>query len=396
MTGLPGIGSLLPADEGFCHQIPDTFATVGASDPSWTEKVCAMAAARDGSLQLGFGLGKYTNRNVMDAYAGVSRGVEQMTVRASRRLAPHPDLTVIGPVTYEVLEPMQLVRFALDRNDAQPIAFDWVFHAAVPPSLEDRTHTRAAFRVSSDLVRYHQIGVASGWIEVDGSRTEMTPDDWVSTRDHSWGVRYDVGQPLSDVEPFDMLAVPGLSFRMVWSPVLMERSDGSRYGLMMHYQIVRAPGYASKKVMGGIEHADGRVEAWTDLEPELTFDPVNRRLRGGRVHATTGTGRAARTRTLEVDVVSDTGFHLGAGLYFGFDGHHHGEWRGDLHVDGERIADCSEPEAARRLHQIRDTVVHVVDPGDEEDPGGEGWGNCQPIITGGDPDLGLREEASFV
>jgi hypothetical protein len=39
-----------PADERFDHQIPDTFATVGTSDRSWTEKVCAMAAKRDGSL----------------------------------------------------------------------------------------------------------------------------------------------------------------------------------------------------------------------------------------------------------------------------------------------------------------------------------------------------------
>src|SRR3954452_8459559 len=101
------IGDLVPADEAFCHQIPDTFATVGSSDPSWTEKVCAMAAARDGSLQLGFGLGKYTNRNVMDAYAGISRGVEQITVRASRRLAPDPLTTTIGPIRYEVLEPLQ-------------------------------------------------------------------------------------------------------------------------------------------------------------------------------------------------------------------------------------------------------------------------------------------------
>ncbi len=46
------IGPLLAADEGFTHQIADTFAVVGASDPSWTEKVCAMAAAKDGSLQL--------------------------------------------------------------------------------------------------------------------------------------------------------------------------------------------------------------------------------------------------------------------------------------------------------------------------------------------------------
>ena len=63
------IGPLGAADEWFNHQIPDTVAVVGTSDPAWTEKVCAMAMAKDGSLQLGFGLGKYANRNVMDCYA---------------------------------------------------------------------------------------------------------------------------------------------------------------------------------------------------------------------------------------------------------------------------------------------------------------------------------------
>ena len=167
------VGGLTPADETFTHQITETFATVGSSDPSWTEKVCAMAAARDGSLQLGFGLGKYTNRNVMDGYAGISRGVEQITVRASRRLAPDPLTTTIGPVRYEVLEPLQKVRFALDANDTQPLAFDWVFEAAVPPATEERTHQRAplGYRISAELVRYHQIGLASGWVELDTAVT---------------------------------------------------------------------------------------------------------------------------------------------------------------------------------------------------------------------------------
>jgi hypothetical protein len=380
------IGPLLAADEGFGHQIADTFAVVGSSDPSWTEKVCAMAAARDGSLQLGFGLGKYTNRNVMDAYAGVSRGVEQITVRASRRLAGEPERMVIGPIRYEVVEPMRVVRFVLEPNDCQPVAFDWTFEAAVPPFLEDRTHHRNGFRVSADLVRYHQTGVASGWVQVDGERTELTPDAWVSTRDHSWGVRYDVGLPPADIEQVDTLA--GVSFRMIWCPVLMERPDGSRYALHLHYQIIKAPGFLHKTLMGGVEHPDGRGEPWLDLDPDLSFDKDNRRLKGGRIEATTAGG----VRTLEIETVSDTGFHLGAGLYFGFDGHHHGEWRGNLHVDGERIADCSDPATARRLHQIRDTVVHVVDPVG----GGHGWGNCQPIITGGDAELGLAADDSFM
>jgi hypothetical protein len=382
------VGPVVPADEGLCHQITDTFAVVGSSDLSWTEKICAMAAAKDGSLQLGFGLGKYANRNVMDGYGGISSGVEQRTVRASRRLAPDSDMTVVGPLRYEVVEPLRSVRFVLEPNDTQPIAFDWLFEGIVPPFAEDRTHMRQGYRVGSDLVRYHQTGVASGWVEVEGHRTELSPQGWISTRDHSWGVRYDVGLPPTDLEPHDALA--GLSFQMIWSPIAMQRPDGTRYGLFMHYQIVKGPGFTHKHVvMGGIEHPDGRAEPFIDLEPDLQFDPLNRRLRGGRVRATTADGQ---NRTIEMEVVSNTGFHLGAGLYFGFDGHHHGQWRGALVVDGEHIEDCAHPQAARRLHQIRDTVVHVVDPVERA----EGWGNCQPIVTGADPALGLSAEDSFM
>jgi hypothetical protein len=179
-------------------------------------------------------------------------------------------------------------------------------------------------------------------------------------------VRYDVGLPPQDLEPGDPLA--GLSFRMIWSPIAMERPDGSRYGIFLHYQIFQGPGFVHKHViMGGVESPDGAYDRFADLEPELSFDPVTRRLRGGRIHATTADGS---TRTLGVEVVSDTGFHLGAGLYFGFDGHHHGQW----------------------LHQIRDTVIHVTDPSG----GGQGWGNCQPIITGGDDALGLSADDSFM
>ena len=205
------IGPLVPADEGFSHQIADTFATVGSSDPSWTEKVCAMAAARDGSLQLGFGLGKYTNRNVMDALRAASPAASSRSpcgrAAASR---PSPSCTVDRP------DPLRGARAAAARcasrstpTTCQPIAFDWVFEAVVPPLLEDRTHTRAGYRVSADLVRYHQIGVGSGWVEVDGERTEIDPDTWVSTRDHSWGVRYDVGAAAHRHRAARLLAIPG-------------------------------------------------------------------------------------------------------------------------------------------------------------------------------------------
>jgi len=382
------IGPLLDADEGFSHQIADTFAVVSQTDPSWTEKVCAMAARRDGSLQLGFGLGKYPNRNVMDGYGGASRAREQWTVRASRTLAPEPERTRIGPVVYEVLEPMKTVRFRLEANDVQPLAFDWVFEASLPPQLEERTHSRSpsGYRVAAELVRYHQIGVASGWIELEGERHEIDPSEWVSTRDHSWGVRYDVGAPAADLEPSDPMA--GMSFLMFWCPVRLEAADGSPYGLFFHLVDVSARGYKRQQVMGGFEYPDGRVEPIVEITPEVGFDPDNRRLSSGRIHFGMADGSS---RTIDIEVLGDTGFHLGAGLYFGFDGHHHGEWRGPLHLEGEHIPDCTTPDEARRLHQIRDTVIRVSDP----QGGGVGWGNCQPIAVGAFPEHGLTADSSF-
>lgn len=383
------LGPLVAADESLHHQITDTFATVAQVDRSWTEKVCAMAAPADGTVQLAFGLGRYPNRGVLDAYAGVSRGAEQWTVRASRRLSPDPDRTGAGPIRYEVVEPLRAVRFSLDANDVQPISFSWTFTGAVPAALEQREQHRSrdGARLDADIVRYHHIGTAHGWVEVDGTRYELDDDTAVSTRDHSWGVRYMVGAPVADVE--DPARPPGVSTTVIWSPILCRRPDGSRYGIHLYYQRHGLGGWQRIELQGGIEHPDGRREPFAALvvEPQVRDD--NRRLTAATLHATMADGSA---RPLTITALGDTGFHLGAGLYFGFDGHWHGEWRGDLHTDGEHVPDCTAPEVARRLHQMRDNLVRVEDPL----AGGTGVGNMQTIFAGPHPELGLTEEASFL
>ena len=206
---------------------------VEISDAALFGKVAVMlggtSSEREVSLQ--------TGKAVLDAYAAVSRGVTQRTVRASRRLLPEAERTAVGPIQYEIVEPLRKVRFRLEANERQPIAFDWLFEAVVPPFTEERTFMRHENRLASDLVRYHQTGVASGWIEVEGRRVEMDPGSWVSTRDHSWGVRYDVGVPPGDVEPRPSIP-PGVGFMMIWSPVLMEREDGSRYAVIGEFVCV--------------------------------------------------------------------------------------------------------------------------------------------------------------
>ena len=385
------IAPLVPSDEYFNHQIVDTFACVGQTDPAWAEKVCGQAAARDGSLQIGFGIGKYTNRNVMDAYAGISRGVEQRTVRASRELAPAHDSLSVGPIHYEIVEPMQKVRVRLDPSDVQPISFELLFDAVVPPTVEEREDRRilVGTRHNAHQIRYHQTGLASGWVEVEGERSEITPETWFSTRDHSWGIRQEVGAPLTDLQPQELENPP--SVLAIWNPLYLEHPDGSRYAMHHYYLRVEFPGgFVHEKFQGGIEYPNGARTLFRGLRPEISFHPENRRFQGGIFHFEKADGS---TLSLPVDVVSDTGFHLGTGLYHGFDGKFHGGHRGKLHQDGECIADCTEFKAARRVHQIRDCVVTVHDP----ETGARGWGNCQTIAMGTWPQFGLEsDETSFI
>ncbi len=365
------IGPLVNADEFFNHQIVETHASVLQSDPNWAEKVCGMVAARDGSLSIGLGFGKYVNRNVVDAYGGVTRGVEQWTVRASRALDSAVNNIDVGPLRYEVIEPLRQVRVRLEATEQQPIAFDLLLDGLLPCMLEDREDRRTltGYRHSANQIRYHQTGVASGWIELQGQRHQVTPEDWVMTRDHSWGLRPGVGAPLTDLQadPVDAVAPRILA---IWNPLLFRNPDGSHYGFHQYYLLYAGEGWQHEKVQGGFEYPDGRREGLRRILPRLQFNPDNQRLLGGEVELTMMDGSQ---RLLHLQVQGDTGFHLGAGLYHGLDGRFHGQWRGPLLVEGEYCADCSSPAAVARLNQFRDALVKVFDPL----TGATGWGNCQ-------------------
>jgi hypothetical protein len=373
---------LLPADEQFNHQVVETFASVGQSDPAWAEKVCGMAAAKDGSLQIGFGFGKYSNSNVVDAYAGVCRGTEQWVVRASRSLNSDPDTVNAGPVSYQVLEPLHSVRVSLAANAEQPIAFDFVFKSVVPCVLEEREDRRDmhGFRKATDQIRYHQTGVAAGWVEVDGRRTEIGADSWIATRDKSWGIRPQVGVPLADMEPDFHQQIP--QALAIWNPLLFQRKDGSRYAFHHYFLQFSGAGFMHRRVQGGVETDAGKVAAVTAMTPQLEFDPLTKRLQRGTFAFLMADGSE---RPMQLEKISETGFYLGAGHYHGGDGHYHGSWRGPLHVDGDHVSDAAQPAVIERYSQFRDCMIRVEDPVG----GGVGWGNCQTYVHGAWPEFGL-------
>lgn len=380
MTG--SIGPLLPSDEYFNHQIVDTFASVGQSDPAWTEKICGMAAAKDGSLQIAFGFGKYTNRNVVDAYAGIAQGKAQWTVRGSRALHTDPDSVNVGPMGYEIVEPLKKIRIFLEPNEAQPIAFDIVFEHVAACVVEDREDRRDmhGFRRATDQIRYHQSGTAKGWLSINGERHTIDSNDWVCTRDHSWGIRPMVGVPASDLEPDIHHLIPQVL--AIWNPIVFERPDGSHYAFHHYYLAFAGGGFKQERIQGGYESLIGQDKKVTSLEPNLNFESPTKRLKSGTFSLSLSDGSK---RVLEFESVSDLGFYLGAGHYHGGDGKYHGSWRGEFHLDGDYVADTSDLDTIKRYGQFRDCIIKVTDL----EHGDIGYGNCQTHIHGAWPEFGL-------
>ena len=197
--------------------------------------------------------------------------------------------------------------------------------------------------------------------------TEIEPTTWFSTRDHSWGVRYMVGAPVEDAPTRG--EVPGLASLILWSPMLCETADGDPYALHVFHQQhtvgvfrqVTTQGASSTRTAGG-------SLSW----PSIRSSSSTRSIGGsGAVSACTMADGSERPLTL---TARETGFHLGAGLYFGFDDQWHGQYRGP----------CSTSTASTcRLHDGRGRPPAPSAPGHRhavEDPavGGTGWATPRP------------------
>ncbi len=375
------IGRLRAADEGMNHQIVDTFATVSQNDLGWTEKIWASLASIDGSLQVDLGLGRYHNRGVIDGFGGVSRGREQWTVRASRELESAPDDLAVGPVRYEIVEPLRQVRFILEPNDIQPISFDLVMSGVTPPFFEDRNLTRnkRTGRVEVDVIRYHQGGWVTGTVTVDGETHQIGGQEWFGIRDHSWGVRQAVGAPPSDVIPgLSAERPPGFRSGFKWSPMFFGRPDGSYYETAIHAS--QTVGIASCF----INDDDGSQARVRSVDTRMTYDPRTRFVVGGELGLTMESGEE---RVIEVEALGESGFFLRTAGYGDWGGHKHGAWMGPLVVDGDYIADCWDDEFLPQLGQLRDTPVRVRE-GDAV-----GYGIMESMMTGEWPELGLTAES---
>lgn len=338
-------------DEYICHQHVSTFAKVGTSAREWTERVWLTAWDMSGKLSLSTGIGRYLNRNIIDAYGTVDiEDKAQFAVRASRELYPAVDEVIVGPFSYEVIEPLKKVKYILEENE-HGLSYELEFDGICPCVEEPIQYAEYKGRIVENRACYIQTGRLSGWLKAEGTTYEITPDTWMGVRDHSWGIRRGGMVPETGVEPQEI--PEGYFFNLAFMQF-------ENWGVAYHIR----ENWEGKPLVCGGEFfypfgVDKEPERIVKVEHDFHFNPTGqgdpRRAKSGVVKLTGegGTGK-------EISLQHVTQCSLAPGGYFGYNGFVHGQWMGEKFLDGLKL-DLTDPDTAKDLNQCSILVDQICE-----------------------------------
>lgn len=367
---------LTSADDSLWHQLPTTFDHVGTSDPRFYDRYWFAAYDPEGRTAVQVTLGAYRNMDVMDAAAVLIVDGIQHNVRASRILGAEIEPSC-GPITVDMVEPLKAfsLKISCPEGDVHG-QLDW--RGILPPEEEHPHFRRVRRRVVDHHVRFNQIGVVTGWLEVGSEQIEV--NEWWGCRDHSWGVRPRMGVPEPVTGPKRELRDRG--FAMAFLFFSTDELAGHVH-LQHHSQ-------ESPYITGVVRD---RGETWahevTDADLDVDLQASSRRFRRARLDAALDDGRRLPllVEALGPSVVMrglgySGGYHDGAGL---------GAWRGDGHLEIDRW-DVSSPtqvipedgDPFDHWHRIQ--PVRVAADGDRASTG---TGSMTMILSGSLPEYGL-------
>jgi len=358
-------------DEFLCHQTVSTFDSIENSAREWTERVWFVVYDTSGEFLLIAGVGMYTNRNIMDAFACLNiKGETQYNVRASRELRPAIDEVKVGPFSYDIIEPLKRVRLTLGEND-YGLSFEVDLEGTMPPHEEEPQMAISRGRVLENIVRYVQGGKASGWIKVEGKRYEISKENWRWLRDHSWGIRRGGGVPESGVQPGEIPVgyLHNFSF--------MQFDD---FGISHHTR----ESWDSKTLLFSgaffYPYGSGKEELpLINIEHNYRFRPDLRRITGGTL-----VFNAVDGSKIEISMRALAFCCLKPGGYFGHRGFVHGLWMGPSYLDGYKL-DLTDPEVVREISFL-DEVMCEMHCGDKI-----GYGILELVIVGKYPKYGYQD-----
>ena len=205
--------TLSHADEYPIHQTPEPIAFAG-TDRNFYDRYFFNGYAPDGSSFFALALGVYPHLDIADAHFSFIRGDTQICLHASCEMGMERMAMRVGPIAISIVEPLNTLKVTIDQ--AEGIAGEFEFVGRSFPIAEPRFIHRIGPRAFMDYTRMTQNGRYTGWIECDGTRTQIEPGT-LGTRDRSWGVR-----PIGarDTQPMPGHGVP--QFFWQWTPINLE------------------------------------------------------------------------------------------------------------------------------------------------------------------------------
>jgi len=253
----------------------------------------------------------------------------------------------------EVVDPLQTLRIVM--SETEGIAVDLTWEALFPVVQEQRHVLRSGARVTLDAQRFAQLGSWRGQLTVDGE--EIAVDDWIGTRDRSWGIR-----PVGEAEPAGRPADPPFE-GMWWLYVPMAFDD---FAVVMIIQ-EEPNGFRTLNDCTRIWR-DGRVEQLGWPRVKVHYRSGTRIPTGGTIEATDGAGRPIR---FEVESKLAVPIHVGGG-YGGDSDWLHGMWKGEEFTERRTYRMADPAIVARSGFGVIDHVGRAICH--EGDARSEGWG----------------------
>jgi hypothetical protein len=338
---------LTPLDDTLWHQLPTTFDHVGTSDPRFFDRYWFACYAPDRHAGLQLTMGAYRNMNVLDGGAAVITGGRQVNVRVSRSLERCAEPRC-GVLKVEPVVPLRELSLTIEEGP-HPLRGEIAWRGIAPPYEEHPHFERQRGRVAQEYLRFSQIGVADGWVEVDGRREEVK--EWWACRDHSWGVRRGMGVREPVTGPKGSLSQKGhvqaflyFSTQELCGTVhLLRRGDDEPY----------TTGAVAKR-------GSGHLREIRTVALNVDFYPGTRRFRRARLDVTLSDGTPLR---IDSEAAGPSFAMQGLGYSGGYDDRGGpGAWRGDSYLETDTW-DVSAP-----------SIVVLAD-GNTEEP----WHRIQPV-----------------
>lgn len=201
---------LTKGDDYPIHQTAEPIAYAG-TDRNFYDRYFFNGYSPDGSLFFAVAFGVYPHLNIADAHFSVVKDGVQHCLHASTVLHMERLNLKVGPISITVLEALQTLKVTVEA--AEGLSAELLFEGRAFPIEEPRFMRRLGPRSFFDYTRMTQNGRYSGWIDVDGARTEL-PVGTVGTRDRSWGTR-----PIGSSDPQPHVPAVDLSFFWQWTPM---------------------------------------------------------------------------------------------------------------------------------------------------------------------------------